>query len=147
MTQLPHGQSGSVNTESPLDDNRQRTGPAHAAGRPADRPPPSASDFGEPTITRHNSVDAPPPNSPGGQRFGAAPPSTLPPARRTVHRSPARTPPPRRPASLPRRVPRALRRYRPAHRHRPRPRAARAREPAARAEPGCKYATSTRGRC
>src|SRR6185437_14896106 len=35
--------------------------------------------FGEPTITRHNNVDAPPPNSPCGQRFGAAPPSTWPP--------------------------------------------------------------------
>jgi len=79
MTQLPHGQSGSVNTEPPLDGNRQRMGPAHAAGRPVDRPPPSTSDFGEPTITRHNNVDAPPPNSAGGQRFGAAPPSTLPP--------------------------------------------------------------------
>ena len=79
MTQLPHGQSGSVNTESPLDGNRQRMGPAHAAGRPVDRPPPSTSDFGEPTITRHNNVDAAPTNSPGGQRFGAAPPSTLPP--------------------------------------------------------------------
>jgi len=59
MTQLPHGQSGSVNTEPPLDGNRQRMGPAHAAGRPVDRPPPSTSDFGEPTITRHNNVDAP----------------------------------------------------------------------------------------
>ena len=34
MTQSPHGQSGSANTESPPDDDRQRTGPAHAA-RPA----------------------------------------------------------------------------------------------------------------
>ena len=78
MTQLPHGQSGSVNTESPLDGNRQRPGPAHAAGRPGDRPPPPTSDFGEPTITRLSGVDAPA-NSSGGQRFGAAPPSTLPP--------------------------------------------------------------------
>ena len=76
MTQLPHGQSGSVNTESPPDDNRQRTGPAHAAGRAADRPPPSASDFGEPTITRLNSVDAPPGSPPGGQRFGSTPPTS-----------------------------------------------------------------------
>jgi transmembrane protein DUF3566 len=79
MTQLPHEQSGSVNTESPPDDNRQRTGPAHAAGRAADRPPPSASEFGEPTITRLNSVDAPPGSPPGGQRFGSTPPSTMPP--------------------------------------------------------------------
>ena len=79
MTQLPHGQSGSVNTESPPDDNRQRTGPAHAAGRPGDGPPPSASDFGEPTITRLSSVDAPSASPSGGQRFGAATPSTMPP--------------------------------------------------------------------
>ena len=78
MTQLPHGQSGSVNTEPPLDGNRQRMGPAHAAGRPVDRPPPSTSDFGEPTITRHNNVDAPPPNSPGGRKGKAYSMSAVP---------------------------------------------------------------------
>ena len=85
-------------------------GPAHAAGRPSDRPPPSTSDFGEPTITRHNSVDAPPAEF-CRAASGSGPRRRVPcRPRRTVHRfRSARTPPPRPPPSLPRRVPRALR--------------------------------------
>jgi Transmembrane domain of unknown function (DUF3566) len=77
MTQSPHGQSGSVSTETPADDgNRAKNGPAHRSGRAPDRPTPS-SDFGEPTITRLNSLDppAPPASPPAGQRFGPGPAS------------------------------------------------------------------------
>jgi hypothetical protein len=77
MTQSPHGQSGSVNTETPLDDNRLGSGPLHAAGRAADRPA-SGGDFGEPTITRMNSVDVPPAsaNPLGTPRYGSPTNST-----------------------------------------------------------------------